>query len=201
MEYIYIKAVLDKILALIALILVLPILIIASVLIYIKMKRPIFFIQPRVGKNEKIFKIIKFRTMSEQKDKNGELLSDEQRLGKLGSLLRAYSIDELPQLINILKGDMSFIGPRPLLVEYLPLYSSKQKKRHNVLSGITGLAQVNGRNAISWSDRFDYDVHYVENISFALDVKIFFKTIYKIFHKEGISSSTSSTMEKFRGND
>lgn len=159
------------------------------------------FFQERPGKDEKIFKVVKFKTMTDERDLNGNLLPDEDRLTKVGKFVRSTSLDELPQLWNILKGDMSFIGPRPLLPEYLPLYSPEQARRHNVRPGLSGWAQVNGRNSISWKQRFEYDVWYVDNISFKLDLKIFFLSIKKAFVREGINSATSATMEYFNGNN
>jgi undecaprenyl phosphate N,N'-diacetylbacillosamine 1-phosphate transferase len=159
-----------------------------------------FFVQERPGKNEKIFKVIKFKTMNELKDPEGKLLPDSERLTRVGRFVRSTSLDEIPQLLNVIKGDMSLIGPRPLLVEYLPLYNEKQKRRHEVRPGITGWAQVNGRNAISWQQKFEYDVWYVDHISLSLDLKILLKTIRKVFKREGISSNTSTTMEAFNGN-
>lgn len=193
------KPLLDYILALFLVLLFLPFYVVVALLIYVKMGRPIFFRQERPGKDEKIFSIYKFRTMSSECDSEGNLLSDEKRLHGLGKFIRSTSLDELPQLFNVLRGEMSFIGPRPLLVEYLELYTPEQKKRHQVKPGITGLAQVNGRNAISFSEKFKYDVEYVENISFFLDMKILFLTIKKVLFKEDISSSTHVTMEKFNG--
>ncbi len=157
------------------------------------------FFQERPGKDGKIFKVVKFKTMTDERDLNGNLLPDEDRLTKVGKFVRSTSLDELPQLLNILKGDMSFIGPRPLLPEYLPLYSPEQARRHNVRPGLSGWAQVNGRNSISWKQRFEYDVWYVDNISFKLDLKIFFLSIKKAFVREGINSATSVTMEDFNG--
>ncbi len=159
-----------------------------------------FFTQTRPGLNEKLFRIIKFKTMNDNKDKLGKLLPDVERLTSIGKFIRKTSLDELPQLINVIKGDMSLIGPRPLLVQYLPLYNQKQKQRHHVRPGITGWAQVNGRNAISWQQKFEYDVYYVQNLSFLFDLKIAILTIKKVFKKEGISSDTSATMEVFTGN-
>lgn len=170
-----------------------------SLLTWLRIGRPIFFTQERPGYKGKIFTIYKFRTMNNKKDKNGELLPDDERLVEFGRFLRMLSLDELPQLLNVLKGEMSFVGPRPLLVEYLPLYNEEQKKRHDVVPGITGWAQVNGRNAISWEEKFRLDVWYVENQSFALDMKILWMTFKKVFQRSGINSSTSATMEKFRG--
>ena len=164
------------------------------------MGKPVIFKQKRPGLNEKIFEIYKFRTMTNQKDKNGNLLPDEERLKGVGKIIRSLSLDELPQLFNVLKGDMSFIGPRPLLIEYLPLYNKEQKKRHTVLPGITGLAQVNGRNAISWKKKFEYDVEYVEKLSFLLDLKIILLTIKKVLIKEGITKEGHVSTEKFKGN-
>ena len=194
-----IKPLFDKILALILMILFSPIMIIVAILIYLKMGKPIIFTQARPGYKGEIFKIYKFRTMTNEKDKNGKLLLDEKRLKGIGKVIRSLSLDELPQLFNVLKGDMSFVGPRPLLVEYLKLYSDEQKKRHDVLPGITGWAQVNGRNAISWEQKFKYDVEYVEKQSFLFDLKILFLTALKVFKREGISQQGNATMEKFNG--
>ena len=167
----------------------------------VKLGKPVLFKQERPGKDGKIFNLYKFRTMTDKRDEDGNLLADEMRLTKFGKILRATSFDELPEIFNILKGDMSFIGPRPLLVEYLPLYNDKQRRRHEVRPGLSGYAQVNGRNAISWEERFDLDVEYVYNISFSLDCKIIFKTIKAVLAREGISSETAVTMEKFKGSD
>ncbi len=193
------KPLIDKILAFILIILFSPVYIVVSLLILIKMGRPVFFRQKRPGLHEKIFGIYKFRTMTNQKDKSGDLLPDEQRLVGVGQLIRSASLDELPQLFNVLKGEMSFVGPRPLLVEYLELYNNEQKRRHNVKPGITGWAQVNGRNAISWEQKFNYDVWYVDHQSFSLDMKILWMTFLKVIKGSDISSGTSVTMEKFRG--
>ena len=160
-----------------------------------------FFTQDRPGKNGKVFKLIKFKTMSDKRDAQGNLLPDAERLTKVGKWVRSTSLDELPQLINVLKGDMSLIGPRPLLIKYLPLYSETQKRRHEVKPGITGWAQVNGRNAISWNKKFEFDVWYVDHLSFLLDCKIVWRTIKKVIIREGISSDTSVTMEPFKGNN
>lgn len=160
----------------------------------------VFFTQNRPGKNIKIFKLIKFKTMSDERDENGKLLPDEVRLTKAGRFVRSLSLDEIPQLFNVLKGDMSLVGPRPLLVDYLPLYSNEQTRRHDVRPGITGWAQVNGRNAISWEQKFEYDVWYVDHLSFALDVKIILMTIAKVLKSEGISQEGKATMERFTGN-
>lgn len=194
-----IKRCLDFLLSLIAIIVLSPVYLIVALLVKTKLGSPILFKQERPGKNEKIFKMYKFRTMTDEKDSNGELLPDEVRLTSFGKFLRSTSLDELPELFNILKGDMSIVGPRPLLVRYLPLYNEEQKHRHDVLPGLTGWAQVNGRNAISWEKKFEYDVWYTQNISFILDVKILFMTVKKVFVKEGISSGTCETMEEFKG--
>ena len=195
----YLKPVADRILALLILIPSLPIMAVVALAIYLKMGRPILFRQRRPGKDGKIFTIYKFRTMSDERDEKGELLPDELRLKGVGKTIRALSLDELPQLFNVLKGDMSFVGPRPLLVEYLPLYNDVQKRRHEVKPGITGWAQVNGRNAISWEEKFDYDVWYVDHCSFWLDLKILWLTALKVFKREGISQEGAATMEKFKG--
>lgn len=193
------KNLFDKTLALFLIILFSPIYIVVSLLIFFKMGSPILFRQKRPGYKEKIFGIYKFRTMTNEKDANGNLLPDDKRLVGIGKFIRSTSLDELPQLFNVLKGEMSFVGPRPLLEEYLPLYNEKQKRRHDVKPGITGWAQVNGRNAISWEQKFDYDVWYVDNQSFWLDIKILWLTFLKVVKRSDISSSTSSTMEKFTG--
>ena len=193
------KVVFDRVLALILILLFLPLYIVVTLLIWVKMGRPILFRQLRPGFKEKIFGIYKFRTMTNEKDDRGELLPDEERLVGVGKFIRSVSLDELPQLFNVLKGEMSFVGPRPLLVEYLPLYNERQKKRHDVMPGITGWAQVNGRNAISWEEKFALDVWYVEHQSFWLDLKILWMTFLKVLKRSDVSSSTSVTMEKFRG--
>ena len=195
----FFKRVLDFILCLCAILVLSPVLLILTVVGAVKMKGNPFFTQLRPGKNEKIFKLIKFRTMTCETDENGNLLPDEVRLTKYGKVLRSTSLDELPELINILCGDMAIVGPRPLLVQYLPLYSEEQRKRHSVRPGLTGLAQVNGRNSISWTERFKYDVAYVENISLWNDIKILFATVKKVLIRDGISSETSETMEDFDG--
>lgn len=195
----YIKRGLDVVLSFGALLVLSPVLLILTVLGAIMMKGNPFFTQQRPGKDEKIFRLIKFRTMTCEKDKNGNLLPDEQRLNKYGKLLRSTSLDELPELINILIGDMSIVGPRPLLVRYLPRYNAEQKRRHTVRPGLTGYAQANGRNAISWEEKFRLDVEYVDHLSFGMDVKIIFQTVGKIFKREGISSESSATMEEFMG--
>ncbi|MGJ0357232.1 undecaprenyl phosphate N,N'-diacetylbacillosamine 1-phosphate transferase [Aliarcobacter cryaerophilus] len=193
------KSIFDKTLALFLIILFSPIYIVVSLLIFFKMGSPILFRQKRPGYKEEIFGIYKFRTMTNEKDEFGNLLPDDKRLIGIGKFIRSTSLDELPQLFNVLRGEMSFVGPRPLLVEYLPLYNQKQKRRHDVKPGITGWAQVNGRNAISWEQKFDYDVWYVDNQSFWLDIKILWLTFLKVVKRSDISSSTSSTMEKFTG--
>lgn len=194
------KRPLDIICALLALSVFFWLYAVVAVLVKKKLGSPVLFKQSRPGKNEKVFRLYKFRTMTDEKDENGNLLSDEVRLTKFGRFLRKTSLDELPEAINILKGDMSVVGPRPLLVEYLPRYNKKQKRRHEVRPGLTGYAQVNGRNTISWEEKFDLDVEYVDKITFAGDLKIIFKTVFKSFFKqEGISSDTSATMEVFMG--
>lgn len=177
-----------------------PILIIIAILIRIKLGSPIFFTQDRVGKDGKVFKIVKFRTMLEAYDKFGEPLSDKKRVTSFGNFLRSTSLDELPELINVLKGDMSLVGPRPLLVEYIDLYSKEQFRRHEVRPGMTGLAQVNGRNNLNWDEKFKMDVEYVDNVNLLLDVKILFLTIFKVLKRDGISKDGHVTMDKFKGN-
>ena len=177
-----------------------PIFVIVAILLFITNSGKPFFFQSRPGLNEKIFKIIKFKTMTDQKDDNGNFLPDNMRLTKLGNFVRKTSLDEIPQLLNVIKGDMSLIGPRPLLVQYLPLYSKKQKRRHEVRPGITGWAQVNGRNTVSWNKKFDYDVWYVDNHSIWLDIKILLLSIKKVILQEGISAENDVTMYKFKGN-
>mgnify|MGYP004502471171 FL=1 len=199
MIYKYIKRILDIISSLLAIIILSPLLAVTAALVKTKLGSPVLFRQERPGKDEKIFTLMKFRTMTDERDENGELLPDEVRLTKFGKFLRSTSIDELPELFNILKGDMSVIGPRPLLVEYIPRYNEHQHRRHEVRPGLSGLAQVNGRNTVSWEDKFDMDVHYVDNYSFAMDVKILFMTVLNVIKKEGISSETSATMEVFMG--
>lgn len=193
------KRILDILLSGITLIVLSPIILIVGVLVRIKLGSPIIFKQERPGKSEKIFSMYKFRTMTDERDHNGEYLPDEIRLTKFGKMLRATSLDELPELWNILKGDMSIVGPRPLLVEYLPLYSEKQRKRHNVRPGLTGLAQVNGRNAISWEEKFDLDVYYVDKISFFNDIIIIIQTYKKVIKKENINTINNNVPEKFKG--
>ena len=193
------KRVFDFIVALCALLTLLPVIVIVALLIRFKLGSPILFTQDRPGLNGTVFKMMKFRTMLDGKDKHGNLLPDNERMTKFGAFLRSTSLDELPGLFNVLKGDMSLVGPRPLLVQYLPLYSTEQARRHNVRPGITGWAQVNGRNAISWEDKFKLDVWYVDNQSFWLDTKILFLTVKKVFVREGISADGHVTIEPFKG--
>lgn len=195
----YVKRPQDFCLSLGAIIILSPVMAVTAILVRTKLGTPVLFCQERPGKDEKIFKMYKFRTMTDAKDKDGNLLSDEERLTEFGKKLRATSLDELPELFNILKGDMAIVGPRPLLVQYLPLYNEHQKRRHEVRPGFTGLAQVSGRNAISWEQKFDYDVEYVDSVSFKKDWEIIFKTIKTVLKHEGISSGTSATMEVFTG--
>jgi lipopolysaccharide/colanic/teichoic acid biosynthesis glycosyltransferase len=195
----YLKRAFDFLFAFIALIVFFPVLLLVIILLKLTGHQRVFFVQPRVGKNQKIFKLIKLRTMTEAKDPMGNLLSDEKRLTKFGAMLRKSSLDELPQLINVLKGEMSLIGPRPLLIEYLPLYNAEQLKRHMERPGITGWAQVNGRNTISWEYKFTLDVWYIQHCSFLIDMKILFKTVQKILISEGISQAGQATAEPFRG--
>lgn len=198
--YLYlIKPFFDFLFATLFFLLFLPFFFILCIVLYINNKGRIFFLQARPGKKEKIFKVIKFKTMTDRLDKNGKLLADEYRLSVLGKFIRKTSLDEIPQLLNVIKGDMSIVGPRPLLVEYLSLYDVNQKRRHNVKPGITGWAQINGRNAISWQQKFDLDIWYVDHLSFLLDLRILWLSIKKVFVAEGISSETSVTMEKFSG--
>ena len=193
------KRLFDIIFAIFLILFLLPIYMIVLLLIATRMGSPIFFTQSRPGYKSKIFKIYKFRTMSNDKDKEGEFLEDKKRLTGVGKSIRSRSLDELPQLFNVLRGEMSFVGPRPLLVEYLNLYNDEQSKRHDVKPGITGWAQVNGRNAISWEKKFEYDIWYVKNQSFILDMKILWMTFLKVLNKSDISSDTSVSMEKFKG--
>ncbi|MCR4941300.1 MAG: sugar transferase [Campylobacter sp.] len=195
----FFKRFLDFFAALLLIIITLPFSVFTAIFVYFKISKDVIFTQERPGLNEKIFKIYKFKTMSDEKDENGVLLSDEFRLNRYGKLIRSLSLDELPQLINVLKGDMSFIGPRPLLCEYLPLYDQTQKHRHDVRPGITGLAQINGRNAISWRKKFKYDVYYAKNLSLAMDFKIALLTIKKVIKKDGVSKEGMATTEKFNG--
>ena len=195
----FIKRLLDIVISATALVLLSPFMLIIYLLVRINLGSPVFFLQERVGKDNKIFKMIKFRTMKNSTDKDGNLLSDNGRVAKFGSFLRSFSIDELPELINILKGDMSLVGPRALLVQYLEYYNSEQIRRHDVLPGLTGWAQINGRNSITWCEKFKLDVWYVDNWSLWLDIKIFFLTFWKVFKREGINQSETVTMEYFNG--
>lgn len=197
----FVKRCLDFVLSLIALLILSPVLLIVAILVRCKLGSPIIFKQQRPGLHEKIFCMYKFRTMTDAKDEQGNLLPDEVRLTKFGKALRSTSLDELPELFNILKGDMAIVGPRPLLVQYLPRYNERQHRRHDVRPGFTGLAQVNGRNSISWQEKFEWDVRYVENVSFLMDLRIIAKTVKVVLKRDGISSETSATMEEFRGND
>ncbi len=197
----FFKRLFDFVIALVGLIVLSPLFLILWIGLSITNKGAgAFFLQERPGKDEKIFKVIKFKTMNDRRDENGNLLPDSERLTTIGRWIRSLSLDELPQLINVLKGDMALVGPRPLLVQYLPLYDDVQRRRHKVRPGITGWAQVNGRNAISWQEKFEHDVWYVDHLSLSLDIKILLKTIEKVFKREGISSETNATMEEFRGN-
>lgn len=195
----FVKRPMDFMLSLIAIIVLSPVLLVVAILVRMKLGSPVLFKQKRPGLNEEIFLMYKFRTMTDERDVKGELLSDSVRLTKFGKLLRSTSLDELPGLFNILKGDMSIVGPRPLLVQYLRLYNNHQKRRHEIRPGLSGLAQVSGRNAISWEDKFNLDVEYVDNVSFIGDWKIIFLTIKKVFVREGINSETAATIEPFKG--
>ncbi|ULT56782.1 sugar transferase [Neobacillus drentensis] len=195
----FIKRLMDFLLSLVSIIVFSPVFLVLAILVRVKLGSPVLFTQNRPGLNEKIFKMYKFRTMTDERDEDGELLPDSVRLTKFGRFLRSTSLDELPELYNILKGDMSFIGPRPLLVQYIPLYNVTQKRRHEVRPGLSGLAQVSGRNAISWEEKFNLDVEYVDNVSFLGDWKIILLTIIKVFVKEGINSETAATVEPFMG--
>ena len=197
----FFKRFFDIVLSLTALIVLSPVLLIVAVLVRVKLGSPVIFCQERPGKDEKIFRLYKFRSMTDRRDENGNLLPDEIRLTKFGRLLRSTSLDELPELWNILKGDMSIVGPRPLLVKYLLRYNEEQRHRHDVRPGLTGLAQVNGRNAISWEERFAYDVEYVKTVSFWLDVRILFLTVAVVFRRSGIHSANSETQEEFMGTE
>lgn len=195
------KPLLDKVAALSLLVLAAPVMILVVILLWISNRGRVWFVQPRPGLHGKTFNIVKFRTMSEAKDSQGRLLPDEVRLTTVGRLVRKFSLDEIPQLFNVLKGDMSVVGPRPLLVEYLPLYNDRQRRRHLVRPGITGWAQVNGRNAVDWKRRFELDEWYVDHVSFWVDLRILLITLWRVIRAEGISSGTSATMERFQGND
>lgn len=195
----FFKRIIDFLGALFGLFLLSPVFLLVAMALFFINKRKLFFSQSRPGKNEKIFRIVKFKTMNDKKDERGNLLPDSERLTKIGAFVRKTSLDEIPQLLNVLKGDMSLIGPRPLLIQYLPLYNEAQKRRHEIKPGITGWAQVNGRNTIGWQQKFEYDVWYVDNVSFLLDVKIIFLTLKKVFIREGISQDGQATMEVFKG--
>jgi lipopolysaccharide/colanic/teichoic acid biosynthesis glycosyltransferase len=195
-----IKWIADRSISAIALLVLSPVLLIVAIAIYLRMGRPVIFAQPRPGKDDRLFTFYKFRTMTDERDPNGNLLPDGQRLTALGQFLRQTSLDELPQLWNVLKGDISFVGPRPLMVEYLERYSPEQARRHEVLPGITGWSQINGRNAITWQEKFELDVWYVDHWSLWLDLKIFFLTIWKVLQQEGINQSGHATIEDFMGN-
>ena len=197
----FLKPTLDFTVALIGILLLSPILFVTTIALFIANQGKPFFLQPRPGKNGTIFTMIKFKTMNDKKDAAGNLLTDAERLTRVGKLVRTSSLDEIPQLFNVLKGDMSLIGPRPLLPKYLPLYNDFQKRRHEVKPGITGWAQVNGRNTLSWENKFEYDIWYVDNCSFALDMKILWLTVFKVFKREGISQSGQATVENFKGNE
>tara|TARA_R110002050_G_scaffold204327_4_gene339807 strand:- start:5546 stop:6151 length:606 start_codon:yes stop_codon:yes gene_type:complete len=199
MYILFLKRLFDFVLSIAGFIVLLPLFGFITVALFIANSGKPFFLQKRPGKNEQIFKVIKFKTMNDRLDKNGNLLPDRERLTRIGQFVRKTSLDEIPQLINVIKGDMSLVGPRPLLVEYLGLYDNVQKKRHDVRPGITGWAQVNGRNTISWEDKFRLDVHYVENLSIKLDVKILYLTVSKVFASHGITAPGVATMHKFRG--
>lgn len=196
-----IKPILDILLASIGLIILSPVFLLITIILYFVNSGKPFFVQERPGKNEKIFKLIKFKTMTDAKDENGNLLPDDKRITRIGRFIRKTSLDEIPQLINVLKGDMSLIGPRPLLVQYLPLYSDFQRRRHEVKPGITGWAQVNGRNAISWKKKFEYDVYYVDNLNFLLDLKILFLTVWKVIKREDVREGGDSEVEYFNGHN
>lgn len=195
----YIKRLLDIMISLCGIIVLSPVYLILAIMVRVKLGTPVIFKQERPGKGEKIFHLYKFRSMTDERDENGNLLPDEARLTSFGKKLRSTSLDELPELFNILKGEMSIIGPRPLLVRYLPRYNEFQRHRHDVRPGLTGLAQINGRNAITWEKKFEYDVEYVENLSFALDARIFAGTVRAVLKREGISSENNATMEEFMG--
>ena len=195
----YVKRLLDIVLSFLAAVILSPVMLITAVLVRIKLGSPVLFRQERPGKDGKIFRMYKFRTMTDEKDEEGHLLSDEMRLTEFGRILRSASLDELPELFNILKGDMSIVGPRPLLVKYLPLYNEHQRHRHDVRPGFTGYAQANGRNSLTWEEKFDMDVYYVNHVSLIMDIKIILKTVKAVLLREGITSGTSATMEEFRG--
>ena len=199
--HLMLKRMMDTCGSIIGIIILSPVYLIVAILVHRNLGSPIIFRQKRPGKNGQVFEMLKFRSMLDKTDKNGEVLPDEKRLTSFGMKLRSTSLDELPELFNVLKGDMSLVGPRPLLVEYLKLYSKEQNKRHNMKPGITGLAQINGRNSISWSEKLKYDVEYVDNFNILLDIKILFITIYKVIKREGISQDGNATMESFTGDN
>ena len=196
----FFKYLFDFTVALPGIIIISPVFVLVTICLFIANSGKPFFFQSRPGKNARTFKVIKFKTMNDKRNEEGNLLPDAERLTPVGKFVRKTSLDEIPQLLNVIKGDMSLVGPRPLLIEYLPLYNKEQMRRHEVRPGITGWAQVNGRNAISWPQKFEYDVWYVDHISFLLDIKVLWMTVIKVFKSEGISSATSATMEKFKGN-
>jgi lipopolysaccharide/colanic/teichoic acid biosynthesis glycosyltransferase len=195
----FIKPLFDFIVAGIALIILFPVIILTAIIVYLNLGSPVIFSQIRPGKNEKLFRLYKFRSMTELRDTSGELLADKDRITALGKFLRRTSLDELPQLFNVLKGDLSLVGPRPLLVEYLPMYNEQQRKRHNTKPGITGWAQVKGRNSLTWEDKFRLDIYYVENLSFLLDMKILFLTVSGVLKGSGVNNDAGVTMDKFKG--
>lgn len=197
----FIKRPMDFVLSLLAILVLSPVILLVAILVRTKLGSPIIFKHKRPGLNGKVFTLYKFRTMTDERDGSGELLPNHKRHTKFGTILRSTSLDELPELFNVLKGDMSFIGPRPLLIEYLPLYNTEQKKRHEVRPGLSGLAQVKGRNSISWEEKFNYDVRYVNDITFFSDLKLIILTIYVVFKRDGVNSSETVTMEKFTGTD
>jgi len=200
MYNLFFKRFIDFVISLFVLVILFPFILVVSLCLIVSNHGKTFFFQQRTGKNERFFKVIKFKTMTDEKDALGNFLPDAKRITTIGKFIRSTSLDELPQLINVLKGDMSLIGPRPLLIQYLPLYNKEQSRRHEILPGITGWAQVNGRNAISWQKKFEYDIWYVDHVSFLLDMKIFYLTIKKVFIREGINSESSATNDAFEGN-
>lgn len=197
----FIKRPMDFVLSLLAILVLSPVFLLIAILVKTKLGSPVIFQHERPGLNEKVFTMYKFRTMTDERDGSGELLPNQERHTKFGTILRSTSLDELPELFNVLKGDMSFIGPRPLLIEYLPLYNKEQKKRHEVRPGLSGLAQVKGRNSISWEEKFNYDVRYVDDITFLSDLKLIILTVYVVFKRDGVNSNATVTMEKFTGTD
>jgi len=199
MYLLIIKSLIDFLLALLGFIILFPVFLTITIFLFFNNEGKPFFLQKRPGKNEVIFSIIKFKSMNDKKDKDGNLLPFEERITKVGAFIRKYSLDEIPQLINVIKGDMSLVGPRPLLIEYLPLYNENQKKRHNVKPGVTGWAQVNGRNTISWDKKFELDLYYVNNLSFLLDIQIILLTLKRVIKKEGVNSSDNLNMPEFKG--